>query len=158
MKKIVVLLVVISFAAVVQVAGKMNYVTVGEKTYFSDDIKIGLTNVRIVTEDGITLLAPLKNVDSYMIDGKVYDRLPLVCLSGTVKCSTLMELVAFRNGLRLYKYNSGGENRNLGCCFADESGVKAMFFVYQDGELHLRVDEKNVKTVFPFFHLKIKVS
>ena len=156
MKKIVVLLAIISFAAVTQVAGRMNYVTVGEKTYFSDDVKIGLTHVRILTENGMTLKTPLKNVDSYMIDGKLYDRLPLVCRDGSVKCTALLELVAFRNGLRLYKYYSGRMNKNLGCCFIDESGIKAMFFVYKDGELYLRVDEKNVETVFPFFNLKVK--
>lgn len=156
MKRTLVLLAAIFFALATQVAGKISYVTTGDKTYFSEDVKVGYTNVRITDENGIKLKMHLKNVDSYMIDGKLYDRLPLVCRNGNVKCTALLELVAFRNGLRLYKYYSEGTNDDLGCCFIDGSENQAMYFVYKDGNLYLRVDEKNAETVFPFFNMKLK--
>ena len=156
MKKLVVLLALVSFAFVIQSSGKLNYVTVGDKTYFSDDVKVGVLNIRIETEDGLTVKAPLKKVNSYMVDGKLFERLPLICYDGHVKCTELLELVAFRNGLRLFKYYPDRTRKNLGCCFYDESNLKAMFYIYKDGELYLRVNKENAQTVFPFFGIEFQ--
>ena len=156
MKKLIVLLALVSFALVVTAADDMNYVCVGGKTYFSKDVKIGLTNARIVTENGMTLKAPLKNVDSYMVNGRYWERLPLICNDGKEKGTALMEFITQRNGLRLYKYNTSSENSDLGCQFYDKSNFKTMYFVYKDGKLYLRIDAKNAETAFPFFGVKIK--
>lgn len=155
MKKLMVLFVFISLAFVWEAAGKMNYVTVGDKTYFSSDIKIGLTNVRITTENGLTLKAPLKMVNAYSIDGKQCERVPLVYRNGEVQCSALLELVSIRNGLKLFKLNAySGDSPHQRCCFSNGSSNHAKYFVYKDGKLHLRVDGVNAPTVFGFFHVK----
>ena len=156
MKKLVVLLALVSFAFVIQSSGKLNYVTTGEKTYFSNDVKVGINKVKIESEDGITVKLPLSRVNSYMVDGKLFERLPLICNDGSVRGNDLMELVAFRNGLRLYKYFPGKNSKDLGCCFYDESNLKAMFYIYKDGKLYLRVNEENANTVFPFFGIEFQ--
>ncbi len=156
MKKLVVLLALVSFAFVIQSSGKLNYVTIGDKTYFSNAVKVGINNVRIGTEDGMTVKAPLNKVNSYMVDGKLFERLPIVCIDGNVKCTELLELVAFRNGLRLYKYCPENNSKNLGCCFYDESNLRAMFYIYKEGKLYLRVNKENAETVFPFFGVEFK--
>jgi hypothetical protein len=154
MKKLIVLLTVVSFAFIVKATNETNYVIVGDKVYFSNNVKIGLANLRLETEDGLTFKAPLKIVDAYMVDGTLCERLPLFCPDGRVKCTALLELVSFRNGLKLYKLCSYKNNKNLGCYFFDETNRESMYFVYKDGKLHLRVNEKNAETVFDFFHVK----
>ncbi|MDD4107597.1 MAG: hypothetical protein PHH93_02635 [Prolixibacteraceae bacterium] len=151
MKKIAVLITLASFALVLNSFAAINYVTVGETTYFSDDVKVGIANIKISTEDGSILKTPLENVNAYMVDGKLCERLPVICKDGSEKCTALMELVAFRNGLGLYKFSTNKCNEKLGCTFYDENKHGAMYLVYRNGELHLRVDNINANTVFPFF-------
>lgn len=154
MKKLIVLLAFVSLAFIVRAANELSYVIVGDKTYFSNNVKIGLTNLRMDTEDGLTFKAPLKMVDAYMIDGILCERLPIFCADGKVKCTALLELVSLRNGMKLFKLHAYKNNKGLGCCFVDETNRESMYFVYKDGKLHLRVDEKNAETVFDFFHVK----
>ena len=151
MKKIAVLITLASFALVFNAFAGINYVTVGENTLFSDDVKVGTNNIKIATESGVIMKTPLENVNAYMVDGKLCERLPVVCNDGSVKCTALMELVAFRNGLGLYKYSAKRCNDKIGCTFYDETKRGAMYFVYSNGKLHLRVDNDNANTVFPFF-------
>lgn len=154
MKKSIVMFALVSFALVFKATGEMNYVSVDGATYFSDDVKIGLTNVLITTENGLTLKAPLKKVNAYMVDGKLYERLQVICPKGNVKGTALMEFITQRNGLRLYKYKSFNDYDNQNCRFLDKSLLEATYFIYKDGQFYLRVNEKNAETVFPFFHVK----
>jgi len=158
MKKLFVLLAVLSLALVVEAKGELDYVTIGDKTYFSDDIKIGASNLRICTENGLTIKAPMKKIDAYLVKGRRCKRLPLISYNGEVKCTGLLELVSFRNGLNLYKYHPKIGNKDLGCCFYEESGLVAMFFVYKNEKLYLRVNKNNAKTIFPFFGVTYKIN
>lgn len=151
MKKIVAVFVVVMLAFMATAYGGMNYVIVDGKTYFSEEVKVGISSVKVVTDEGLILKAPLKRVDAYMVDGKVFERLPLVCCNGKVKCTALLELVAHRNGLRLYKYHSS--DTTLGCPLGDKQNEESIFLVYKEGKLHLRVNEENGVTVLAFFNV-----
>ena len=139
MKKLIAMFLFVSFAFAVQAEKDLNYVSVNGKYYFSNAVKIGLSNVRFSTENGMTLKAPLKKVDAMMVDGKY-------------KGTALMEFVSQRNGLKLYKYHPT-ENPPLNCCFHDSSQETCVFFIYKEGELYLHIDNQNAGTVFPFFHV-----
>jgi len=154
MKKLIVMFALVSFAFVVKAADDMNYVTVEGKTYFSNDVKIGYSNLRMTTDDGLMLKAPLKKVDAYMVNGKLCERLPLICHDGKYKGSALMEFVVQHNGLRLYKFYCCNQNEREGCRFYDKKQNEAMFFIFKDNELYLRINEKNAGTVFDFFGVK----
>jgi len=154
MKKMLVLLALVSFAFVAYAADEMNYVIIDGKTYFSEEVKVGPGSVRIATDDGLTLKAPLKKVDALMVNGKVWERLPVVCCEGKAKGTALMEFVTQRNDLRLYKYHS--DDCSLGCTFYDKSNQETMYFLYKEGKLYLRVTKENAQTVFAFFHIQFK--
>jgi hypothetical protein len=144
------LFLVCTFAAL---AGDVtDYVTIGDKTYFSDDVKIGLNSIRISTDNGTSIKAPLKKVDAYLVNGRFCERLPVICPNGEVKCTALMELIGQRNGLRLYKYHSSVGSPD--CCFLDKSKKESMLFIFKNGDLHLRVNKRNAETVFAFFGVK----
>lgn len=156
MKKIAAMFAFVSFALAVHAAGGMDYVTVEGKNYFSEDVKIGPNNVRLTTEDGLILKAPLKKVDAFMVDGKLYERLPLICCKGKSKGTALMEFISQRNDLRLYRFHVCNEGDKLGCRFYDESNDETVLFVFREGQLYLRVDKNNAETVLPFFHVTYK--
>ena len=158
MKKLIVLLFLVSAALYSQAGDKPDYVTVGDQTYFSEDVKIGPASVKIGMDNGLTLKAPMKDVSAYFVDGRYYQRLPLVCRNGETKCTALLELVSFRNGLQLFKYLPGHKNNNLGCCFLDAKNDEAMYFIYREGKLHLRINEENAETVFNFFRVEFHGS
>ena len=154
MKKMLVMLALVSFAFIAYAADEMNYVIIDGKTYFSEEVKVGPGSVRIATDDGLTLKAPLKKVDAFMVNGKVWERLPVVCCKGKTKGTALMEFVTQRNDLRLYKYHS--DDCSLGCTFYDKSNQETMYFLYKEGKLYLRVTKENAQTVFAFFHIPFK--
>jgi hypothetical protein len=153
MKKLILMFAVFAFAFIFKASGEMNYVSIEGKTYFSDEVKVGLNSLRITTDEGLTLKAPLKKVDAYMVNGKLFERLPLICKTGKTRGTALMEFVSQRNGLRLYKYCAKCEDDALGCRFFDESQNETIYLVYKDGELYLRIDKINGPTVFPFFRV-----
>ncbi len=154
MKKFFGVCVIVMLAFVAKAAGELNYVIVEGKTFFSEEVKVGVRNIRMTTDEGLTMKAPLKKVNAYYVDGKVCDRLPLMCCNGKVKCTALLELVSHRNGLRLYKYHT--EDARLGCCFQDQANHGMVLLVYKRGKLHLRVDKENMETVLAFFRVPYK--
>ena len=149
MKKLIVLLVLLSFAFLAAAAGKGNFAIVNGKIYYSDHARVFFSKIRMETEDGLTLVLPLKEVDAYKVNGRVYHRLPLVCENGKEKGNALLELVGYRNGLSLYRCSR--PDQDLGCRFEDTSGHAGIYFVFKNGEYYMSVNEESAWTVFPFF-------
>ncbi len=152
MKKVIFILSLISCAFFAKASGEWDYAVVDGKFYFSQDAKVLNNKIKMKTEEGLTLVIPLSEVDEYHVDGKSFQRLPVVCKNGKVKCHALLQLVGHKNGLSLYRYNRPDDD--LGCCFEDAEGKMSVYFVYKKGELNTRVDEKTAWTVFPFFGIK----
>jgi hypothetical protein len=156
MKKLIFLFIIVSFAWVAKAAGELDFVCVDGVTYFSEDIKIGITNARITTENGMTFKTPLNKVDAYRVNGKLFERLPLICVDGKNKGTALMELITQHNGLRLYKYHGTNNETPDNCRFSDQSNNECVYFVFKDGQLYLHVNQANAPTVFPYFHVNYK--
>ena len=151
MKKVVMLFALFMLFFAGSTLGAMNYVIIEGKTYFSDEVKMGLSRIKLVTDEGWVLKAPLKKVEACMVEGKVFERVPVVCCNGKFRCMALLELVSTRNGLRLYKMHSC--DSALGCVFCDKQNRESIYMVYKDGKLHLRINRENAATVLAFFHL-----
>jgi len=156
MKKLVALFAVLMLALAAWAGDELNYVVIEGKNYFSEEVKVGMRNIRMTTDEGLTLKVPLKKVDAYMVEGKIFERQPLICCDGKVKRTALLELVAQRNGLRLYKLHS--DDCRLGCCFLDKNEMETIYLVYKEGNLHVRVNETNAPTLFEFFRVPCKIG
>ena len=154
MKKLIFLFLLVSFAWIAKAAGELDFVCVNGVTYFSEDIKIGMSNARIPMEDGLILKAPLSKVDAYRVNGKLYERLPLICVDGRSKGTALMEFITQHNGLRLYKLSTDSSETPDNCRFIDKTNSTCVYFVYKEGQLYLHVNQANAPTVFPFFHIQ----
>ena len=163
MKITIVLLALVSFSLISQAANELHassskpgkeisYVIAGEKSYFSQDARVIFNRIRMYMENGAILTIPLRNVDAYSVDGSVYHRLPLVDKSGNERGTALLELVAVRNDLNLYRYSS--MDTRLGCCFEDNRGKTGIYLVYRGDKFHVSVNESNFRTLLPFFGVR----
>ncbi|NTW23429.1 MAG: hypothetical protein HGA37_01915 [Lentimicrobium sp.] len=156
MKKLIAVVLLLMFALVLVAAAETpNYVTTGGKTYFCEKMKPGLFCARITMDDGTILKVPFGKVDSYSCKGRLFERLPVKCEGAPEDCTALMEYITSRNGLRLYKYCEYGECGDLYNNTYQEAHLQFVFFVFQEGEFYLEVDQKNAPTVLPFFGIEV---
>ena len=163
MKKLIVLLTLVTLGFNLKAANELHvasnktgtelsYVIAGGISYFGQEARVIFNRIRMYMEDGVILTVPLRKVDAYSVDGKIFHRLPLVDKNGKERGTALLELVAERGDLRLYRHSS--MDNSLGRWFEDTRGNAGMYFVYKEGEYHVSVDERNFRTVLPFFGVK----
>lgn len=157
MKKHFAVLLLVMFALALQAGNNeaASYVKTGDKIYFGQKVKTGLLNATIVMNDGTMLKIPYKKVDSYYSNGRLFERLPVMCEGAPANCTALMEYVTSRNGLRLYKYCKYGECGDLLNNTYKKAHLQVTYFVFQDGKFYLHVDKKNAPTVLPFFGIPV---
>ena len=156
MKKIILICTLILTAYVLKAANDeaTTYVTVNGKTIFCQDVKFGLSKVKIIMPNGEVTKVAYSNVDSYQHDGKLFDRLPVVDESNKTTCCALMEYQAQRNGLKLYKYTVYEEDADLSIGVVTKAHPVDYYFVFKDGKYYLRLDNKNAAQVLDFFGVK----
>jgi hypothetical protein len=119
------------------------YVKTAENVYFGQKLKIGLLKTTVIAEDGKTLKVPNHDVLSYMNGSKLFELLPLADNDPETPDFVLMECIAVRSGLKLYSYSNPSDK---------DSGKE--YFVYKDGNLHVRTDRNNASNILMFFGIK----
>jgi hypothetical protein len=156
MKKLSALLIMVMFALMVKAGGEANsYVTVNGKTYFCQDIRSGILKMNLTMSDGTILKVPFNKVDAYSHDGRLYERLPVMCKDAPANCTALMEYITSRNGLRLYKFCKTGSCGDLLDNTYEKAHLQYTFFVFKDGKFYLHVTQENAESVLPFFGIKV---
>ena len=156
MKKLSLLLILVMSVLLLKAGGEsVSYVTFDGKTYFGQMVKSGLFNMNLKMSDGTIMKVPIKKVDSYSCNGRLFERLPVVCKDAPANCTALMELVTTRNGFRLYKHSECRESGDLIDNTYEKAHLQFEYYVYKDGKLHLKVTKENVESVLPFFGIKV---
>jgi hypothetical protein len=156
MKKLSVLLILVMSALMLTAGGKAtSYVTIGGKTYFCEKAKPGLINMNLTMDDGTIVKVPLKKVDSYYRNGRLFERLPVVMEGAGGNQTELLEYVTSRNGLRLYKYSTMQEHGELFDNTYKKAHQEFELYVFKDGKLYLQVTRENMGSVLPFFHIQV---
>lgn len=157
MKKsaIIVIMFMIAFGVKLFAGEEVSYVKASGKTYLGTEVKFGLTNVKIITLEGQTVKIPIKKVDAYMHDSHLFERLPVVCANNVTECLALMEFVAGRSGLRLYRYSSVYSDYDPLTLKVEKAKVHDDYYVFKDGEFYLRIDRKNAASALPFFGVDV---
>ena len=122
-------------------AGVPDYVICGEDVRYFEKVRYGLnTSLVGIAESGrVRYLA--EDVISFRMNGRVYERMPVIRNNKETGRYSYMELVAFRNGLKVFRESSDG------------SPVRPSYdyIVYQDGKYVVRFDEKNSENLSKFF-------
>ncbi len=147
MKKSILILALILFGFVANaMVGEKNlsYVKTGNEVYFGQDLKMGLFNFKVIDSEGTVTKIPNRDVVAYTHNSRTYEYLPVMCKTNGIECYAMMELIKVKSGLNLYRY-TGFDGRNQ----------KYEYFIFKNGEFHLRIDQQNAKTVLPFFGIKV---
>lgn len=156
MKKLAVFLILVMSALMLKAEGDAtNFVTVNGKTYFCQLMTPGLLNMNLTLNDGTTLKIPFKKVDSYSLNGRMFERMPVMCKGAPANCTALMEYVTSRNGLRLYKYCKTQAHGDLCDGNYEKAHLRVAYFVFKDGKFYIPVTQENMQSVLPFFGVKI---
>jgi hypothetical protein len=121
-----------------------SYVKANGKVYFGQDLKTGLLKMKIISSDGSVIKVSNRDVEAYMHDSRLFERLPVVCDNNEILCEAMMEYITSRSGLKLYRY------------FHTEMNVSSYsYYVFKDGKFYLRIDETNAEATLPFFGIKV---
>jgi hypothetical protein len=150
MKKLVVLVAVAMFylAGYADSPSASWYVSSGEPRISCEKINLGISNARIVLENGEKITVPFEKLSSYSLDGNVYEK-KMVYLNGkpTGKMS-YMRLIKSHNGYNLYESNE--------FVFESVDPLQSYkrFYVYKGDDFHLALNEESLPSVFNFFGVK----
>jgi hypothetical protein len=155
MKKLSVLLILVMSVLMLKAGSEsVSYVTFDGKTYFGEKVKPGILNMNLTLSDGTILKVPFKKVDSYSSNGRVFERLPVMCKDAPANCTALMELITTRNGYRLYKHCECRESGDLLTNTFEKAHMQSEYYVFKDGKFYLPVNKENAESILGFFGIK----
>lgn len=145
MKKVFMLLVLTVFTTVLFAENKksVDVIKTDKETIFVKNIRTTLNGFIVTTFDGEKKKFEKEEVNSYIKNGKQFDRVKIVegecCLDKTC----FMEFIAYKNGFKVYKYEyctDNGENTSR-------------HLVYKDDKYVLKFDNNNKDNLIAFFNL-----
>jgi len=113
-----------------------------------ENIRIGTSKARIALENGEKIAVSLEDLDSYSIDGKVYDKKMVYKDGKSTGKMTYMRLIESQNGLSLY------ESAELDYESIDPLQTYNKYYVYNGEAMHLALNEASLPSVFNFFGVK----
>jgi hypothetical protein len=143
MKKLIFLVTVGIFAlsSLVQ-AGIPDFIRTGEDMTYYEKVRYGLTGTLVGINGSGKDQYKAEEVVAFRKDGKVYERMPVIENNMETGKYAFMELMAFRNGMKLYRHDlSNGSNLPN----------QQEYLVFQDGRYIVRYDQNNSKTLNRFF-------
>ncbi len=148
MKKIFLLITVAMFYLAGFAGSPASWISSKEGRMNVEKIRIGINNARVVLETGERVVIPIKDLDSYSLNGRIFEKKMMYMNGKSTGKSAYMELLDSKNGLNLF--------RNVEY---DQEAIEPLnpvdkFYVYKNDQLYLALDEKSMPSVFKFYELK----
>ncbi len=158
MKRIMIITLLCMLTAGLYAAGKENnsYVKANGKTYFGTEIRMGIVNTTIITSDGEKIKLQNTDIQTVMHNGRLFERLPVVCKKKHITCMAMMEYITSKDGLRLYRYNCFNKRCDPVNGVIVNTYPEDVYYVFKDGNFYLRIDETNAVSALPFFGIEIR--
>ena len=143
MKKITVLFAIglLSLSTIVK-AGVLDYVITEDGITYYEKIQQGLNNSIVCSDGNEEVIFQSDLVKAYRRDGRVYEKMPVVVNNKLTGTEEFMELVAYRNGMKLFRHNVSKSRGN-------QQGEELL--VYRDGNFVVRLNDENSGTLKDFF-------
>ena len=113
-----------------------------------EKINVGTSKARILLENGEKISISIADIDSYSIDGKIYNKKMLYSDGKPTGKMAFMQLIDSKNGLSLY------ESAELDYESVEPLQPVKYFYVYMGEALHLALNEETLPSVFNFFGVK----
>ena len=143
-KKLFIIAILSVICAGSMLAGEPDYVITKEGVTFFKKVKHNLNGgFTGIDESGKTKLC-YSDVLVYKKDGRIYEKMPLVSGNKITDRELFMELMAYRNGLKIYGHKD----------YLSTGNVVNRFFVYRDKQFVLRVDDRNKESLASFFRIQ----
>jgi hypothetical protein len=138
-------------------SGNFYMISTGEKLYCKK-IQVGAQTIKATLENGEKVTIPTSQVKMYHLDGKTFEKLPVYVDNRNTNELKFMEFVTTRAGLKLYKYSKyvEGIDKITGAYM----GVSKVdyYLVFRGDQFYVDVTERNYRTLFDFFRIKISES
>lgn len=123
------------------------YVKSGDKTYFGQKLRFGLTTVKVISDDGAVVKLPIKEVISYANGRRYFESRPTVNSNFETNGYAMMELVKTNNDLKLF--------RNL----KNDVGTPVYeYYVFKKDRFLLLLDKENAANALSFFGITALVD
>jgi hypothetical protein len=142
MKKLIFLLFVgiFSLSSAIR-AGVPDYIVTKDEVKFYSKVRTGLSYLVGIDESGKDR-HHLSEVLTYCKNGRIYERMPLIENNSETGKYAFMELISYRNGLKLYRHNLSQGTGSI---------IENDYLVYKNGNFVVRFDAKNYQTLNEFF-------
>jgi hypothetical protein len=148
MKKLLVLIsvILISFSGYSRDLG-VSWLEVSHSRLDCQKIRFGYNHARIVLANGEKKTVPIDLINSYAVNGKVFNKLPVYKEGKQTGQMKFMELIKTVGELSLYKL----EEPDNGSTLMDAKIYS--YFLYNGDKLHLALDEKTLPNICLHFGL-----
>jgi hypothetical protein len=124
-------------------------------TYFGEKIIPGTANIKMYNTSGEITKIPSRTVESFIKNGQVFVKLPVVTKANDTVGMAFMQYIANRSGLQLFRYCSN-------CLHYDpvESVIAPInlvyrYYIFKGGKYFMLLDEKEADTFLAFFRVKV---
>ncbi len=119
-----------------------DYIITGDGVKYYSKVRAGLSStITGINESGKERFSA-DQVVAYSRDGRIYERVPVVVDNKETGRYAFMELITYRNGLKVYKHT----------IFHDISNPVEEYLVYRnDGTYVVKFDGRNTTTLNQFF-------
>jgi hypothetical protein len=157
MKKIMILILMLQIGSVIQAADETmtNYIVVGDETFYCEKVFIGKSSTRIYVNGNQVIKFPTYLVDAYELNGKYFEKLPVVNKKQDTAGWAFMQFIATRGEYKLYRYCSN-------CVHYDPSTDQICpddpvfrYYIFKDGKYVTIADDRNVKNLLNKFGVKL---
>jgi hypothetical protein len=139
MKKLLILLALSAVMASGSAVPKAYYVSFNGKVE-CNHISLMANRAKVTLPSGQKFFIPLSEIDSYSLNGRVFDKQMLYSDNKPIK-RVYMERISERDGFSLYKYST----------WLDKGVLGDLYFVYKGNQYNSSVTIKNYRHVLPYF-------
>jgi hypothetical protein len=150
MKKLVVLLWIVFFC-LYSIAQEpcSSWIASQEGKCFCTKISVHAHKTRFVLQNGEKMSIPVDMINSYSLNGREFDKLPLYKNGKITNHLVFMELVERSNGMNLYRY---GHCRNG--CFRNKKTVHN-YYMYNGNRLHQATNNIELPVALKNYDVKL---
>ncbi len=129
------------------------YVVTDVDTIACKSLSFGYDGANITLANGEKTLVNKENVKAYSLNGKKFENLPVYVDGKPNGNNSFLELVAERNGLKLFKYSYYDTNGWDATKSVEDMKKVTVLTIFKDNKYYVQVDQKNAKTILPYFNL-----
>ena len=159
MKTSLLLIALVLFSSVLVAAVKPtdNFIIIGDKTYYCDNVQPGKTFTRAYIDGKLFLKVQTKDITAYAKNGKLFEYLPVLNNGKDTTGWAFMEYLATHDGNRLYRYCSNCLHYDPVYSKIDPSMPVYRYYIFNGGKFVSVSDDYNLQAQVAPFGLKVAV-